>query len=218
MLRPITTTIIVCLLSWAIAQNTDASDPVVLSERGVATEVAPGVTVIIQPETSADLQIAEEIFVYPTTIAAAIPFDRDVVTFDIEFISRVPTRVRLELSNPGSLVTRNELLVVPPGVRLTATFMAFQEHNGEIRVYNEEDALLAVIPYSITGGSRFAHGVSASVSTGMTSDFVTTEFSPLVVQASYRVTERETGIQAAFSVSYDGVFNASGAISGSYNW
>ena len=195
-------------------------DRVVEAERGVATEVAPGITVIIDPVSTSPLVVAEEIYFSPHFVEVAIPFDRDYTTFSLELASRVSTRVQIEVSDPSNLISRADEVVVPAGARLSTGFAAFEPHAGVIRLSNEFGELLAEVPYNITKQSRFQHTVSGFASTGFSTDFIDSDLSPVAIGVGYSLLERVSGMNAGITFEYntDGTLSGRGSVSGSYSW
>lgn len=197
----------------------DMNHTTVITQRGQATEVAPGITVIIDPEARTPLELATEIHYFPHFLEAAIPYDKDYETFQIEFASRIRTRLFLEVDQPD-LVARVSDVVVPVGVRMSVGFAAFGAHAGLIKVYNEERELIAEIPYNITKQSRLQQTVSGFVTMAASSNFDTTTFAPATIGASYQVSERSTGVSASLSVEYntENILTGRATVTGAYSW
>lgn len=204
----------------AEASDANATAPIMLTESGTATEVAPGITVIIDPVSRSKLALAEEIYHYPNQIDVALGFDKEFASFTLELASKVTTRVYLETSEPSELIMRSSEVVVPEGARISTNFVAFSPHVGVIWIYNEEGDLLAEVPYEVRKQSQFRQSISGSASASMSTDFSGADYSPASLALSYDVMERTTGVGAGISFEYttDGVLKGRGSITGSYSW
>lgn len=207
-------------VAWSQEEAEPPSESIVVTERGEATEVAPGITVIVDPYATGPLEVASEIYYYPSMLSLAIAYDAEFTSFVIQLASRVPTRIHIEVTDPANLVPRAEAVVVPAGTDISVGFAAFAPHEGSIRLLNEEGDLLAAVPYTVTKQSRFEHSVSGFATNSMATNFDVTSFSSLSLGVGYRIRERSTGIAGSiqFEYSTDGSLNASGTISGSHTW
>lgn len=217
---PLIAALAVVPVGWSQGgQDAEPSGVTVVDRRGEATEIAPGITVIIDPGSTSDLEVASEVFYAPHFIEAVIPYDREYTTFTLELASRVRTRILVEVEGED-IVSRANDVMVPAGSRISTGFAAFGPHVGLIRLYNEELELLAEVPYMVTKQSRFQQTVAGFASASARTDFTTASGSPVSFGASYQIAERSSGVSATFSVEYstDGQLGGRATISGAYSW
>lgn len=197
-----------------------AQDDSVVTERGVPTQIAPGVTIIIDPETDVELEVAEEVYAWPSFVRVEIPYDKMVTSFNIELSSKVTTHVIVELSETENAILRgNDEVRLPAGARVSVGATAYAPHTGTISVYNTEDVLLAMIPYEVVRESRFRQTIGANVSTSATTDMTSIDYEPINLSVGYAVREKETGITGSVTFDFDGAdVGFSGSVSGQYSW
>ncbi len=201
------------------AGRTQEGAAIEIVQRGQATQIAPGITVIVDPQSSAPLELATEIYYAPHFLEVQIPYDREFTTFVLELASRIRTRIFIEVEGED-IVSRAGEVVVPSGARISTGFAAFGPHVGLIRLYNEEMELLAEVPYMVTKQSRFQQTVSGFASASASTDFSDMSGSPVTFGASYRIAERSSGVSATVSLEYstDGTLGGGATISGAYSW
>lgn len=214
-MRFILTTIL--LLAVAFAQ-----EDIEITEPDVPTEIAPGITVTVNTAGADEpLQVAQDVIVYPTSLAGPIPYNREVVNVAIQLTSRVNTEVEVSTDNPEQLVARGEDTVrLPPGVTVSVHFTAFEPHSGSIFVYNTEGDLLEEIPYVVTKQSRVQQTVQGGVSTGVSTDFTELDVEPLEMSVGYGIRERESGLGGSAALDYEagGNLDLGVSVTGSYSW
>lgn len=212
--------------SVCLAQGSDpssagqaSSSVTEITQRGQATQIAPGITIIVDPQSSSPMELASEIFYSPHFVEVQIPYDREYATFALELASRIHTRIVIEVDGED-IVSRTDEVVVPSGARISTGFAVFGPHVGLIRLYNEEMQLLAEVPYMVTKQSRIQQTVSGFASASASTDFNTASASPVTFGASYRIAERASGVSATVSLEYstDGTLGGRATISGAYSW
>lgn len=227
MSKVMTSALLVLLLGFASGQQPPDSDAnrQIITERGVETEVAPGITVLIMDsgQEKAKFTLAQEVYVSPRYLSIGIPFDKEITGVLIEVSSKVLTEVTIVSDSPDKMLLRSgggsPLIVLPAGARVSVNFTAYEPHDGIISIYNTEGELLDQVPYSVAQESRVRQTVSANVSSTMATDFTDIGFStPIEVSAGYQIRDRVTGVQGAFTVNYNGELKFKGSIGGSYSW
>ena len=210
----------------SLAQEEGATDEeVVVEEEGVPQEVAPGVTIVVNPGAAmAQYEVAREIEYQPERVESTIGFGDSFTGVTVSLSSRVDTRVRLEVDDPEHIVPvrQDDVVTVLSGYRVAVGFTAYEPHSGTIRIYNEENALLAVVPYTVRAQGPVRQSIGASVSAGgatfMENDDVRRIAYEYEIDASYAITERTTGITGRVNVGFDGEFEFGGQVSGEYSW
>lgn len=151
--------------------------------------------------------LAEEVFYGPSVIDVEIRSGYQTTALYINLASRVNARVRIVVSNP-ELVISNERLngyALYQGTQQTVNFVAFAPHSGTITVLNENDDVLAVVPYTVRHENHLRHSVNGSVNMGGSMNF------------SYSLSSSQGwSVGAGIGLDLDG--NINGSVSGSYSW
>lgn len=211
--------ILMSLFTFSFAQ-----DDVTVTEMDKPTQIAPGVSVVVTlKDNRQDLEVAQEVYLYPTMVNAKIEHDKDIGSFYIELSSKVLTEVVVTSDNPDLLVVNNiadDKVLLPAGARINVQMTAYEPHDGTIYVHNTEGELLGAVYYAVTKENRVRQTVSGSVSSNFVTDFQTSEFSqPFDVSFGYQIADRVTGVSGAIIMNYNGAsLNMRGTISGSYSW
>ncbi|MBX3142478.1 MAG: hypothetical protein KF813_01890 [Trueperaceae bacterium] len=222
LLATVVTALAVAHVGFGQSGDSSAEEPVFpteVTQRGQATQIAPGITVIVDPQSSAPMELATEIFYAPHFIEVQIPYDRDFTTFGLELASRIRTRIFISVEGQD-IVSRTEEVIVPNGGRVSTGFAVFGPHVGLIKLYNENMELLAEVPYMVTKQGRFQQTVAGFASAAASTDFSDVSASPVTFGASYRIAERASGVAATVSIEYstDGTLGGRATISGAYSW
>lgn len=154
-----------------------------------------------------DFVLAEEVFVGPQVIEAEIREGHQMAALYLSLASKVNTRVRIVLSNPEEVKTSQDIsnFALFQGSQQAINFVAYSPHSGTISVLNENDVVLAVVPYTVTQENPLRHSVSGSVNLGGTFNL------------SYSLSSRDGwNTSVGVGVNTEGEFT--GSISGSYSW
>lgn len=166
----------------------------------------PGITVTINdPTAGIELEVAEELYLTPTSIRGEIPAGGTTGYLNVTVASRIPTEVEVRTSNSDLLVVGDSNVRMGAGSRVGVLFTAFSAHSGTIDFLNTEGVVVATVPYSVTRESPYRQNVSATVNSDGN------------VNASYSIRFQEGfGISTSFGYGADGDF--SGSLTGSYSW
>lgn len=156
---------------------------------------------------STEFVLAEEIFVGPNIVDVEIREGHQVASLYITVASKVNARVRFVLSNSADVVTNERLDDYPlfGGTQQTVNFVAFAPHSGTITILNENDDVLAVVPYTVRHENQLRHSVNGSLNTSGSAS------------VSYSLSSSQ-GWSMGAGVQFDFEGNISGSISGSYSW
>ncbi len=204
-MRRLITFVLILTIGVVFAQTEGAEPDTVITMEPQAIPVESNV--ITSQVLDISFGVAQEIFVGPTSIEATLREGHQMTSLYISLASKTNTRVRLVLSNPGEVVTNQDLnrVTLFEGSQHAINFVAFSPHSGTITVLNEEGQVLAVVPYTVRYEKEFRHSVSGSVN-------LNGSFS-----MSYSLSSRQ-----GWSTSVSGGINSdgdlSGSISGSYSW
>lgn len=205
------------------AWSQDQDEPEVITvEPGASQEVAPGVTITVNPDAGrANYQIAETIAYQPHHIESTIAFGDAFAPVSITLSSRVDTRVRIEAGDELEPLSKDEWLSLLSGYRTSVSFTAYEAHRGTLRIFNERDELLATVPYTVAEESQVFQSIRAAASTsGRTDSEVNGRDMDFGygVEASYAITERTTGVTGTVRVAFDGDLDVTGRVSGRVSW
>lgn len=192
-------------LTYGLAQNdeeriptsTMTAEPQIIAPYGVASAEF----------VSIDFSIAEEVFYGPAAVDAEIRRGFQTAPLYVNLASRVDTKVKIVVSDPELVVSSERLDNYPlyRGVQQSVNFVAFAPHSGTITILNEEDVVLAVIPYTVKLENEFRHSINANVSTSGSASL------------SYTLSSLNGwGMSSGLQIDSDG--NISGSVSGSYSW
>lgn len=180
-----------------VPTSTMTAEPQIIAPYGVASAEF----------VSTDFVLAEEVFYGPQIIDVEIRSGHQTAALYINLASRVDTKVKIVVSNP-ELVVSNERLnnyVLYAGTQQSVNMVAFGPHSGTITVLNEEDDVLAIVPYTVRNESEFRHSINGSISLGGVASF------------SYTLSSKQ-GWGAGVGIGVDADGNINGSISGSYSW
>lgn len=214
------------LLSLAVAQENDdvqGNDEIVL--QGGERQVLPGVTITVNPDLEgAEFVVAQEISYQPNFVVSVIEYGDSFTPLTVSFSSTVDTKIRVEASDAARLLlarSRDEVTVLS-GSRVSVGFTAYEPHRGHINVYNENDELLTVVPYVVKAENQVRQTLGATARTTGVIDGGSRDVSfdyGYDVNASYAITERETGITGRVNIGFDGHdVRISSQVSGEYSW
>lgn len=173
----------------------------------VEPQSIPATNAIVSRAVDVEYELAQEVFVGPEIIKAEIRDGHQMTTLYISLASRVNTRVKILLSNPEVVVTNQDLdkVTLFAGSQHAINFVAFSPHSGTITILNENDEVLAVVPYTVDYAKEFRHSVSGSVNLSGT------------FSLSYSLSSRK-GWSTSMGVGINSEGNFSGSVSGSYSW
>lgn len=196
--------LILLLCSFSLAQTTE-NEPT-YSMTLESYEVKPGGATETE-FVNIDFVIAQEVFYGPKEIEVEIRSGYQTTALYVNLASKVNTKVKIELSNP-ELVVSNERLdsyYLYQGTQQTLNFVAFGAHSGTITVLNENDEVLATVPYSVRFESSFRHAINGSVNTSGN------------ISLSYSLSSPQ-GWSVGAGVGMDSNGSIGGSVSGSYSW
>jgi len=153
-------------------------------------------------------EVATEVFYGPKEVKADIRSGFQTTSFYITLASKVSTRVKIGVSDPSLVMTREDTdgYLIYKGAQQTINFVAFAPHSGTITIRNEVDEILATIPYTVNEESTIRQSISGNVSTGGS------------ISSSYTLSSND-GWSMSVGVQYDPVRDSlSGSLGGSYSW
>lgn len=170
-------------------------------------ELPPGfVITILDPNFDSAYALAEELYVSPTALSAAIPHDGTTTFLTLTVSSKISTEFVIVTDHPELLVSGDTVVRIRAGNRLSISFTAYAPHSGVIELQNILGEVIASIPYEVTEARSYRQNVSATVSvTGS-------------VSASYGIRfDNNVSVNVNLGANFfQGTY--SGSISGSYSW